>query len=146
MPEALPAFCLFVLVQRKICRCLPPACRTAMSKSRKTPRTPEQEAEREAAVREARRQKQKQVLLEHIFFNVTTLCMPIQAGPAVLADIFKGDFVKAAKFIGMCSASDAAFQFLMGPTIGAISDQTGRKQFLLMGPAACGMPRGWRWW
>ena len=96
-----------------------------------------EEDEAAAALAEARRQKQIKMLLHHILFNVTTLCIPIQAGPAVLAEIFKGDFVKAAKFIGMCSASDAAFQFLMGPTIGAISDQTGRKQFLLAGPAAC---------
>ena len=99
----------------------------------------EEAAAAAAAAAEARRQKQIKMLLHHILFNVTTLCIPIQAGPSVLAEIYNGDFVAAAKFIGMCSASDAAFQFLMGPTIGAISDQTGRKQFLLAGPAACAL-------
>lgn len=103
----------------------------------------EEEEEVPASGEEAEHRKKKseqrrsiQLLLQHISMNLITLTLPIQAGPKVSAELYQGDFAKGAKFMGLCSAATAAFEFLFNPTAGCWSDDHGRKRMLLLGPVA----------
>mmetsp|Transcript_153449 Transcript_153449/g.282733 ORF Transcript_153449/g.282733 Transcript_153449/m.282733 type:complete len:430 (-) Transcript_153449:140-1429(-) len=80
------------------------------------------------------RRKRIRCLMLHIFANVTIFCMPIQAGPKVVADLCNGDHSKGAKFLGLCSAGSAAIEFLINPTLGCWSDAHGRRFCFLLGP------------
>lgn len=97
------------------------------------------EPEDEVAAAAAKEEQRRQIrcLMYHICANVTTLTIPIQAGPKTVGDLYGGDFAKGAKFLGMCSAGTAAFEFLFNPTVGCWSDAHGRRPTLLVGPVVC---------
>ena len=58
------------------------------------------------------------------------MCVPARA-PLVLA-LKKGDAAATAKAMGLMSTAAAAIEFMLNPALGRLSDQYGRKPFLLM--------------
>jgi MFS family permease len=68
-----------------------------------------------------------------IFMLATTMVVPVRA-PMVM-QIKKGDAAATAKAMGSMSAAAAIIELIVNPVIGKLSDQHGRKAFLLIAPA-----------
>ncbi len=68
-----------------------------------------------------------------LFMLATTMVVPVRA-PMVM-QIKKGDAAATATAMGSMSAAAAIIELVVNPVIGKLSDQHGRKTFLLIAPA-----------
>lgn len=88
---------------------------------------PKSEAE-ELAIR----QKRLKTMTFHMFANVVSLTMGVQAGPQLAASLLN-DPAKVATFLAACSSATSGFEFVVNPTLGKWSDATGRRNLLMLG-------------
>jgi len=68
-----------------------------------------------------------------VFMTAVMMVLPARA-PMVL-EIMKGDTQAAARTLGFMSSCGAALELFLNPVLGRLSDQYGRKPFLLMAPS-----------
>ena len=59
-----------------------------------------------------------------------------QAAPDMVFRLFNNDMVSSAKFLGNYDSFSGLIAFLVSPSFGGLSDQIGRKPFLLLWPVA----------
>jgi len=83
------------------------------------------------------RERRVKNVLMHIFLNVTTLCLPIQAVTSLMSELTKGDIALAAQYLGAGASATAAFEFCFNPTMGCYTDANGRKAAVFVGPIVC---------
>ena len=99
-------------------------------------RSDEQQQEHKAAQTERLKQRVKRVLFAHMFLNVSVICLPIQARPALLRSLTRGDAAKAASILAALTSSVGLAEFVVNPVVGGLSDAHGRLPFLLLSPLA----------
>ena len=89
------------------------------------------------AVDEAAVEKKLQSILgalnRHAFFNVSVICVCIQAEIQLVKNLCGGDAAATAVFLSTTSSIAGLTEFILNPTIGRLSDSFGRRRFLLIG-------------
>eukprot|EP00929_Paragymnodinium_shiwhaense_P031786 TRINITY_DN17738_c0_g1_i2.p1 TRINITY_DN17738_c0_g1~~TRINITY_DN17738_c0_g1_i2.p1 ORF type:complete len:422 (+),score=109.58 TRINITY_DN17738_c0_g1_i2:81-1346(+) len=67
-----------------------------------------------------------------LLLTAVTMCVPTRA--PLIAKIKKGDLAATAKAMGAMSAMAAAIEILINPVLGRLSDQYGRRPFMIAAP------------
>eukprot|EP00949_MAST-11_sp_MAST-11-sp1_P001029 g1029.t1 len=80
---------------------------------------------------------QRQLLLVniHMMANVSLSLLCFNTRTVLLAKLVKGDPKRMAKYLAAWSSSVGLAEFILNPTVGALSDAYGRKLFMMMSPA-----------
>jgi MFS family permease len=80
------------------------------------------------------KEKIAKVIYAHMCLNVTGICAVLQARPNLILSQVKNDPSKMARVLTLYSSLVGALEFFLNPTAGRLSDQYGRKPFLLLSP------------
>jgi len=95
-------------------------------------------AEQEAKEKEqeARMYRTLQTTFNHMAINVGVNTLCVTTRPNLLLELIGGDSQRSAELLSLWAGGIGTLEYLLNPTIGRLSDQYGRKPFLLMGPIA----------
>jgi MFS family permease len=66
--------------------------------------------------------------------NIVGICMLLQSRPEMLLKQVGNDAGRMATLMANLSAAVGVFEFMLNPTAGKLSDQYGRRPFLLASP------------
>mmetsp|Transcript_18224 Transcript_18224/g.29639 ORF Transcript_18224/g.29639 Transcript_18224/m.29639 type:complete len:736 (-) Transcript_18224:23-2230(-) len=88
--------------------------------------------EKDEARRVARQKRALNILGPIVFLVVCEGAMLIQARPQLVLNACNRNGAKAAKLLSSMMGVGAAFEFLVNPVLGRMSDEHGRKPFLLL--------------
>ena len=85
----------------------------------------------------ARQPKILRVMKRIVFLNISAWLMMIPARPEMVLRVTKGDAMQCAELLGGMTSGAAAFEFLVTPLLGRLSDKYGRKPSLLFCTSIC---------
>eukprot|EP00912_Choanoflagellata_sp_UC4_P001564 UC4_evm5s991 len=87
----------------------------------------------------------KQLLLvkSHCTINMAVSILNFTTRGEILKDILGGDYVQVANYLSAWTTSTAAVEFFLNPTIGKLSDNIGRKPFMVLAPYAAIILKTW---
>merc|ERR1719272_91478 len=85
---------------------------------------------------ESWKQWQQLAICAHMGMNVTAMCTLVPARPMIAAELHGSgfDIRQIAQVLASWTSSVGIVEFIISPTVGRLSDQYGRKMFLMTGP------------
>jgi MFS family permease len=78
--------------------------------------------------------RQANVIYLHMALNIVGICTVLQVRPNLILNAVKGDTAKMATFLTSFSSCVGLLEFFLNPTAGKLSDQYGRRKFLIASP------------
>ena len=88
------------------------------------------------AIDKAKMERSLRTTFRHMMCNVGVNTVVVGIRPVLLLSLLKGDAARANKLLATWAGLIGLTEFIVNPALGRLSDQLGRKFFLMLGPIA----------